>query len=85
MLRPWYGEMARLVEGVLGLVGDPDVGYGYIPDVENSLCFDPASSTMAPLAEVAPWDLEATAIYRAQWYSAAAQWYAWVDSDWLAY
>lgn len=84
VLRPWYDEMAGLVEGVLDLVADPDSGYGYIPDVENSLCFDPATGTMAPLAGVAPWDSEATAVHRAQWYSAAAQWYAWVDSDWLA-
>lgn len=82
ILLPWYGEARRLVKGILDLYSDASNGYGYIPDVENAPCIGADGKPLTWLRGDQRAVRDAAA-HRAAWYSIAASWYWWYDSDWL--
>ncbi len=87
VIAPWYASMHDQVAGILDVYG---ADFGYVPDIENATCVgvdpDPDSGGVKI---VLPWQVgTADSVYdvtvrRATWYSIAALWYYWYDSDWL--
>ena len=81
VLAPWYGRAKQLVLGIVGLYADGTAGYGYVPEIENSLC----AGTTGPLTwRASGRSVELAAAHRATWYGFAALWYWWYESDWMA-
>jgi hypothetical protein len=80
-LIPWYNEAKETVQGIIGLYSDGSSGYGYVPDIENARC----AGSDGPLTwSESGRSFASTVVHRARWYSAAANWYWWYDSNWLA-
>ena len=80
----WYNEAYTLVKGILGLY---KTDYGYVPDIENSTCagFESDGSGLG----IVSWQqgtgdsVTTTIVRRAMFYSTAALWYSWYDTNWL--
>jgi len=89
VLKPWYDDAYTTVKGMLALYRDQAAGYGYIPDIENSVCRGDDPTTPAVDDMMLSWrygtgsTVNETVARRAMWYSVLAVWYAWYDSDWL--
>jgi len=95
VLKPWFDEAYAISTGILNLYKTPPpLGYGYVPDIENSTCMgilkasvnpDPLDETPAMIAwqQGAGQSVQATTMRRAMFYSIAAVWYFWYDSSWL--
>jgi hypothetical protein len=88
VLKPWYDEAYRLVKGILALYRDDVNGYGYVPDIENSVCkgadpTNPSETTMLAWRYGTGATVDETVARRAQWYSVLSAWYLWYDSTWL--
>ncbi len=86
VLKPWYDEAFNQASGIISLY---KTYYGYVPDIENSTCSGTNPDPTDPTPAMLSWQqgtgasTEATTIRRAMFYSLAALWNYWYDSNWL--
>jgi hypothetical protein len=87
VLAPWYAEAYGRLKRIFQLYRDPALGYGYLPEIENSACagkdFGTNGPTMLTWQQGTGDSVRATAIRRAMGYGDMAVWYWWYDSTWL--
>jgi hypothetical protein len=86
LLRPWYEQAHDLVTSVVQLYTNPITGYGFVPWIEKSACgtqqeiYSWSDDKVKGKAKLEQLQLVAR---RARWYSTAAKWYWWYNTDWL--
>ncbi|MCE7937466.1 hypothetical protein DCC79_07400 [bacterium] len=90
VIKPWYDEAYTLSSGILDLYTTaPPLGYGYMPDVENSTCRGTNPDAADPSPAMIAWQQGtgasalSTTVRRAMLYSLATAYYWWYDSTWV--